>query len=244
MGHRVGNKGPEHYNWKGGRVVNRAGYVMIKVGRGHHLASPIGYALEHRLVAERMLGRRLTSEEVVHHIDGNKQNNDPANLEVLPSAAHHAHEHGVRTDRRAPDEPNPEIICACGCGEGLAKYDDWGRPRKRIPGHSRWLSPERRQSIRAARAAGASLSEAAAMFGVPIGVIRRAAAGIQNPNWHPLSQTQKEEIRQSRRAGASLGQLARRFGTSKSVVARCCKTIGGDAEGRSVDVLDASGEDL
>lgn len=48
---------------------------------------------EHRVVAEQMLGRPLTSSEVVHHRDGNKRNNDPANLEVLPSRAEHSRHH-------------------------------------------------------------------------------------------------------------------------------------------------------
>lgn len=38
---------------------------------------------EHRVVAEEMLGRRLRSDEHVHHKDGNKQNNDSENLEVM-----------------------------------------------------------------------------------------------------------------------------------------------------------------
>lgn len=45
---------------------------------------------EHRVTAERMLGRPLTSEEVVHHVDGDKRNNAPDNLMVLPSQSAHA----------------------------------------------------------------------------------------------------------------------------------------------------------
>ncbi|MGI5965423.1 MAG: HNH endonuclease [Anaerotruncus rubiinfantis] len=45
---------------------------------------------EHRVAAEKMLGRHLTQEEVVHHVDGDKRNNTPDNLMVLPSQSAHA----------------------------------------------------------------------------------------------------------------------------------------------------------
>lgn len=48
----------------------------------------------HRRIAEAMLGRPLKKGEVVHHIDGNKLNNTPANLEVLPSQSEHCKAHG------------------------------------------------------------------------------------------------------------------------------------------------------
>jgi hypothetical protein len=48
----------------------------------------------HRRIAEAILGRPLKKGEVVHHIDGNKLNNDPANLEVLPSQSEHCKIHG------------------------------------------------------------------------------------------------------------------------------------------------------
>lgn len=48
---------------------------------------------EHRAVAEAMLGRKLRSGEVVHHIDGDKKNNNPNNLMVFESQAEHARHH-------------------------------------------------------------------------------------------------------------------------------------------------------
>jgi hypothetical protein len=44
---------------------------------------------EHRVVAEKMIGRPLKPGEVVHHIDRNKRNNNPSNLMVLPSQRAH-----------------------------------------------------------------------------------------------------------------------------------------------------------
>jgi len=44
-----------------------------------------GYILQHRLIAEKIVGRPLKTFETVHHKDGNKINNVPKNLIVFPS---------------------------------------------------------------------------------------------------------------------------------------------------------------
>jgi hypothetical protein len=43
---------------------------------------------EHRIVAEEKLGRALEKGEIVHHIDGNKRNNNPDNLEIMTQSEH------------------------------------------------------------------------------------------------------------------------------------------------------------
>lgn len=43
---------------------------------------------QHRVVMERVLGRKLRKGEIVHHIDRNKKNNDPKNLAVMSQADH------------------------------------------------------------------------------------------------------------------------------------------------------------
>ena len=124
-------------NWRGGKTVASHGYVLVRVGVGHHLADVRGYAYEHRIVAERIIGRRLRRGEVVHHRNGVKSDNRPANLEVFASSAHHKVEHRtVGLDRRRPGEPNPRTSCACGCGERFSKFDAWGRPRRYVSGHN------------------------------------------------------------------------------------------------------------
>ena len=48
---------------------------------------------EHRIIAELVLGRALTKDEVVHHIDHNPMNNSPENLAILKSNAEHRKAH-------------------------------------------------------------------------------------------------------------------------------------------------------
>lgn len=134
---RVAQLRENNHQWKGGRTVASNGYVLIKVGFGHHLADVRGYAYEHRVVAERTIGRRLLPTELVHHRDGNKQNNAPDNLEVHESVAHHLVEHRkLGCNRRLPDESNPLVTCECGCGATFAKFDHSKRPRRFVSGHN------------------------------------------------------------------------------------------------------------
>jgi len=48
---------------------------------------------EHRIIAEQIIGRSLSTKEVVHHIDGNKLNNHPGNIAVLVNQGEHARRH-------------------------------------------------------------------------------------------------------------------------------------------------------
>jgi hypothetical protein len=132
------NVGAKNPIWKGGRSVASNGYVLIRVGVEHHLADVRGYAYEHRLVAEQKLGRRLLPGEQVHHIDRNKQNNAPENLEVEADSAHHLVHHRKESGKvkRMPGEANPTVTCACGCGGTFAQYDSSGRPRRFVTGHN------------------------------------------------------------------------------------------------------------
>ena len=66
------------------------GYMKIK-GRKYH-----------RVLMEQKIGRKLLKREVVHHIDGNKLNNDINNLELFSSKSEHLRFH-LKTNRRTSE---------------------------------------------------------------------------------------------------------------------------------------------
>lgn len=69
------------------RIVTAYGYVAL-YEPDHPDAWKSGRVLEHRLVMEKHLGRRLKKKEHVHHIDGNRENNDPSNLKLISPEEH------------------------------------------------------------------------------------------------------------------------------------------------------------
>lgn len=80
--------------WKGGKYINRDGYVLVRLEPDNPFFEMANqgwshYVLEHRLVMAQYLGRPLTSTEVVHHKNGVKTDNRIENLELIPSPGEH-----------------------------------------------------------------------------------------------------------------------------------------------------------
>lgn len=83
-----GPTGERNGSWKGGKQIDKSGYVLLKTP-DHPFANSHGYVREHRLVMEAHLGRYLQPNEIVHHKDGNHSNNAIENLEIFSSNSEH-----------------------------------------------------------------------------------------------------------------------------------------------------------
>jgi len=70
-------------------IIGKDNYPEVYIGKDYPYR-PGGYRCirEHVFVMETHLGRRIEKGEVVHHIDGNKRNNDLSNLYLTTVAEH------------------------------------------------------------------------------------------------------------------------------------------------------------
>lgn len=66
-------------------LINGYRYILSS---GHPNATKKGYMAEHRLIAEKLLGRYLYKCEDVHHTNFNKLDNSENNLIVLSKSEH------------------------------------------------------------------------------------------------------------------------------------------------------------
>lgn len=78
-----------HHQLNTGKFKASTGYILIRCpGHPNGMHSGKNYVFEHRLIAEKMIGRILTKDEVVHHKNGVRDDNRPENLEVLTYQQH------------------------------------------------------------------------------------------------------------------------------------------------------------
>lgn len=95
-------EGPLNAAWKGGRTVDKNGYVLLWMP-GHPEANRHGQVREHRIVMARKLGRPLTREEVVDHINRDTGDNRPENLRLFPNNGEHLRVTRTGRPHREPD---------------------------------------------------------------------------------------------------------------------------------------------
>ena len=95
--------------WEIKKIIHKGDYEYALVP-DHPNATKNGYVLLHRVVMENYIGRLLTPDEVVHHKDHNKKNNDISNLELLTSKEHFR--------LHSNEKPNTYLILKCPqCGK-------------------------------------------------------------------------------------------------------------------------------
>lgn len=87
-----------------GPITDPYGYIWLwDESRGKRV-------MEHRLVMEKEIGRELSSDEIVHHLDEDPSNNHPSNL-VVTDREGHRHYHKLAADKWSK---NHECCIKCG----------------------------------------------------------------------------------------------------------------------------------
>ena len=84
-------RGVNNPRWKGGRMRSVDGYIKILLQPSdffYPMCDDRGYVYEHRLLIAKGLGRCLNTTEVVHHLNGIRNDNRPSNLVLLPDTKH------------------------------------------------------------------------------------------------------------------------------------------------------------
>lgn len=91
--HKNHARGTGHYRWNDGKIISSHGYVKLRLGVGHELADPNGYAYEHLVVWMNAGNERPNRKQVLHHVNGDKTDNRLDNLQLMNRGRHTMDEH-------------------------------------------------------------------------------------------------------------------------------------------------------
>jgi len=79
----------EYIKWRKSQIICPNCYKLSKnTGYKNNQYKKIGCRDEHRIIAEKILNRKLNYNEIVHHVDENPQNNSLDNLWVISRHNH------------------------------------------------------------------------------------------------------------------------------------------------------------
>lgn len=125
-------RGPRNSNWRGGRTISPAGYVLLRAPE--HPRAKNGYVFEHVLVVERALGHHFSSTADIHHRNEIKGDNWPENLVACESKSYHRLLHERLKAYRATGDPSARICRYCGAWAipGDPGVSIYGRARRRL----------------------------------------------------------------------------------------------------------------
>ena len=104
-------------NWGGGKSIDPKGKALVLYPQ-HPRANNNGYVFEHILIAERALGKKISKDTPIHHINENISDNHNSNLVVCESHAYHKFLHCRKRALEASGNKNWRKCREC------KRYDD------------------------------------------------------------------------------------------------------------------------
>lgn len=198
---------------------------------------------EHRHVMQLHLGRKLYSHEVVHHIDGNKLNNDISNLELKLFGEHSTHHNKERLTIDIPTAlklfvtlKNWTHVGHCLGVSGSSIVKAINRYKQHQPPSPIKYRNKRDFSVEDAMrlyAAGMTAKEIGAIYGVGGAAIGAAirGSGVKLNTLRKRDRTKLgwdiEVVRAELSHGLSFSQVAKKLNIPKTSIASAIKRRGG-----------------
>jgi hypothetical protein len=208
-----------HCKDEGKPLRHHSGYLYERCPK-HPQADLHGRVLQHRREMERHLGRFLKGHEVVHHLNGKKDDNRIENLELLGSSREHMKAHSKRRDlaviervRKAAKNPKAPLH-SLGISPVLARAICRDNAIEWIPADETRLDPaDVQQALN-----GQKTADAAKILGVSVGTLYRNFPDLLSKRKPPgFLDLHKKEICILAMT-LSADQIARNFGTTRTTM--------------------------
>ena len=208
-----------HCKDEGKPLRHHSGYLYERCPK-HPQADLHGRVLQHRREMERHLGRFLKGHEVVHHLNGKKDDNRIENLELLGSSREHMQAHSKRRDlaviervRKAAKNPKAPLH-SLGISPVLARAICRDNAIEWIPADETRLDPaDVQQALN-----GRKTADAAKILGVSVGTLYRNFPDLLSKRKPPgFLDLHKKEICILAMT-LSTDQIARNFGTTRTTM--------------------------